>query len=144
MRSDEQPQNENVLRYPMMPLDALLSDHFNGVSTEIVFGSIFKRNVSGSLIGNSAQVLDKISRLTWKSLRNYLNIFYVELQLDIKGSNSHSDIDELKNLKSQIEMQNETLVKKTTANRYLTSIIKYLPKFLIIKNKFCLIILKLQ
>jgi hypothetical protein len=38
----EQPLNENALRDPMMLLDALLDAHFNGVSTEIVFGSIFR------------------------------------------------------------------------------------------------------
>jgi hypothetical protein len=65
-----------------------LDAHFNGVSTEIVFGSIFKRNVLEGLIGDSAQVLGKSSRLTSKPLRTYLNMFYVNLQSDSKRSNS--------------------------------------------------------
>jgi hypothetical protein len=44
-------------------------------------------------------------RLTWKPLRAYLNIFYVKLILDIEGAILDSDIDELENLKNQIEMQ---------------------------------------
>jgi hypothetical protein len=59
--------------------------------------------VLGCLIGDSAQVLDKISRLTCKSLRNYLNISYVNLQLDLEGRIRDSDIEELKNPKHRIE-----------------------------------------
>ncbi len=77
----EQPLNENVLRDPLMLLNALLNVGFNVVSTEIVFGCIFKRNVLGGLIGDSAQVLHKISRSTWKPLRTFLKI-----SLPIAGS----------------------------------------------------------
>jgi hypothetical protein len=73
----------------MMLLDVLLNSGFNGLSIKIAFGCIFKRDVLGGLIGDSAQVLDKISRLRWKLLRIYLNISYFTLQLDIEGSNSH-------------------------------------------------------
>jgi hypothetical protein len=108
----------------MILLDFLSNAHFNGVSTEIVFGSIFKGNVFGGLIGNSAQELDMISRLTWKSLRNYLNITYVNLQSGLKRV-----IHDCK-LKSKLH------IKKTIAKTYYTSIVEYLPKLLIIKNKF--------
>ncbi len=105
----------------MILLDVLSNAHFNGVSTEIVFGSIFKGNVFGGLIGNSAQVLDMNSRLTWKPLRNYLNISYVSLQSGLKRV-----IDDCK-LKAKLR------IKKTTAKRYYTSIVEYLPKLLITK-----------
>jgi hypothetical protein len=59
----EQRLNENLLRDPMMLLDTFLNVGFNRVSTEIVFGCIFKRDLLG-LIGESTQVLHKISCLT--------------------------------------------------------------------------------
>jgi hypothetical protein len=70
---------ENVFRDPMMLLDALLNTGFYGLSTEIVFGCIFKHNLLGGLVGESAQVLHKIFRLTWKPLKTFLNISYVNL-----------------------------------------------------------------
>ncbi len=42
-----QPLNENILKDLMMLLDASSDAHFNGVSTEIFFGCIFKSNVLG-------------------------------------------------------------------------------------------------
>jgi hypothetical protein len=97
----EQPLNKNVLRFN----DAFGSIRRSMESTEIFFGFIFKRNVLEGLIGDSAQVSGRISRLTWKPLRTYLNIPYVNLQSDLKGAIRDSDIDELENLKRQIEKQ---------------------------------------
>jgi hypothetical protein len=108
----------------MILLDVLSDAHFNGVSTEIVFGSIFKGNVFGGLIGNSAQVLDMISRLTWKPLRTYLNISYVNLQSGLKGA--------IRDCKLKTKLR----IKKTTTKTYYTLIVKHSSKLLITKNKF--------
>ncbi len=80
-----------------------------------------------------------ISRLTWKPLRTYLNISYVNLQSDLKGAIRDSDIDELENLKRQIEMQASHQEDQSEdlfdVNCYKNSI-NPLTKLSIPKNKF--------
>jgi hypothetical protein len=54
----------------------LLNVGFNVVSTEIVFGCIFKRNVLGGIIGDSTRASQDFS-LDLEAIKNLSDIFYV-------------------------------------------------------------------